>query len=197
MILRTILCVATSSISLAQTPIAITHVTVIDGSQPVPRVDVTVIVRGNRIAAVMPAAAAVVPRDARVIDGRGKYLVPGFWDMHVHMDTPAGRQVLSLYVANGITGVRDMAGIWDTLRTWRQEIARGTLVGPRIVASGPYIEGGDVPIPHILARNPDEARAAVDSLVKLGVDFIKVHSQLRPAERYRVRFVTRTGAREP
>src|SRR5204862_5645780 len=67
---------------------------------------------------------------------------------------------------------------WDTLTAWRREIAAGRLVGPRIVASGPYLEGGDVPIPHILTRTPEEGRAGVDSLVKLGVDFVKVHGQL-------------------
>ena len=98
--------------------------------------------------------------------------------MHVHTSIIGGRNLLALYVANGVTGVRDMAGDWETLTGWRKEIAAGRLVGPRIVASGPYLEGGDVPIPHILTRTPDEGRAGVDSLVKLGVDFIKVHGQL-------------------
>ena len=162
----------------AQTPIAITGVTIIDGRDSVARLNQTVIVRGNRIASVEAAARARVPSGARVIDGRGKFLVPGFWDMHVHTAIAGGRPLLSLYVANGVTGVRDMAGEWDTLTTWRREIASGRLVGPRIIASGPYLEGGDVPIPHLNARNAAEARAGVDSLVALGVDFIKVHSQL-------------------
>jgi len=79
-----------------------------------------------------------------------------------------------------------MGGDWDTLRAWRREIASGALVGPRIVASGPYIEGGDVPIAHLVARTPDEGRTAVDSLVALGVDFIKVHTQLKPETYYAV-----------
>jgi imidazolonepropionase-like amidohydrolase len=74
-----------------------------------------------------------------------------------------------------------MAGDWDTLTTWRREIAAHRLIGPRIIASGPYLEGGDVPIPHILTRTPEEGRAGVDSLVKLGVDFVKVHGQLTRA----------------
>jgi imidazolonepropionase-like amidohydrolase len=127
-----------------------------------------------------------VPSDARVIDGRGKYLLPGFWDMHVHTSITGGRTLLGLYVANGVTGVRDMASEWDTVRTWRGEIARGLLPGPRIVASGPYIEGGDVPIPHLLARSAAEARTAVDSLVRLGVDFVKVHGQLTPETYYAI-----------
>lgn len=100
--------------------------------------------------------------------------------MHVHTVMPGGRDVLKLYIANGVTGVRDMAGEWPTITAWRAEIARGTLIGPRIVASGPYLEGGDVPIPHILVKTPADAAPAVDSLIKLGVDFIKVHGQLTP-----------------
>jgi imidazolonepropionase-like amidohydrolase len=163
--------------SAAQT-IAIRHVTVIDGSDSTTRSDRTVIVEGNRITAVVPASTARMPSGARVIDGRGKFLIPGLWDMHVHTAIVSGRELLALYVANGVTGVRDMAGDWAILTGWRKEIAAGRLVGPRIVASGPYLEGGDVPIPHILTRNPMEGRAGVDSLVALGVDFIKVHGQL-------------------
>jgi imidazolonepropionase-like amidohydrolase len=162
----------------AQRAVAITRVSVIDGTDPEPRPDQTVIIRGNRIVSVAPAARASIPRGARVVDGRGKFLIPGFWDMHVHTAIPGGRDLLRLYVANGVTGVRDMAGDWPTLQAFRREIAEGRLVGPRIVASGPYLEGGDSPIPHILARTPEEGRAGVDSLVTLGVDFIKVHGQL-------------------
>jgi imidazolonepropionase-like amidohydrolase len=113
-----------------------------------------------------------------VIDGRGKFLIPGLWDMHVHLAMPGGRDVLPLYIANGVTGVRDMAGEWPTLTAWRTDITRGTVIGPRIVASGPYLEGGDVPIPHLLVKSPADAAPAVDSLIRLGVDFIKVHGQL-------------------
>jgi imidazolonepropionase-like amidohydrolase len=178
--------------AVAQPSVAITHVAVIDASAPAPRRDQTVVVRGTRILSVGPSRRAAIPPGARVIDGRGKFVVPGLWDMHVHTAITGGRALLSLYVANGVTGVRDMAGDWDTLRTWRSEIARGELVGPSIIASGPYLEGGDVPIPHLLARNAAEGRAGVDSLIALGVDFIKVHSQLS-AEAY---FAIASRARE-
>jgi imidazolonepropionase-like amidohydrolase len=164
----------------AQTAIAVTGVTVIDGRDSLPRREQTVIVRGRRIVSVAPSGSTTVPAGARVIDGRGKYLIPGFWDMHVHTAIAGGRDLLSLYIANGVTGVRDMAGDWATITKWRREISRGQVVGPRIIASGPYLEGGDVPIPHLLTRNAVEGRAGVDSLVALGVDFIKVHSQLTP-----------------
>jgi len=176
-----LLMAANASAARAQQSLAIIHVNVVDGTDSVARPDQTVIVRGNRIVTLTGSRRAKVPAGARVIDGRGKYLMPGLWDMHVHTATIEGREVLRLYVANGVTGVRDMGGEWDTLTAYRRDIRAGRLVGPRIIASGPYLEGGDQPIAHILARNPDEGRAGVDSLVKLGVDFVKVHTQLTPA----------------
>ena len=158
--------------------VAITHVTVIDGTDPAPRPDQTVVLRGRHIVAVGPARATAVPPGSRVLDGRGRFLIPGLWDMHVHTDVPAGREVLRLYVQNGVLSVRDMAGAWAQLTAWRRDIAAGRLIGPRIMASGPYLEGGEIGIPHLLARTPDEARAAVDSLSRLGVDLVKLHGQL-------------------
>lgn len=166
--------------------LAIAHVTVIDGTDSTPRHDQTVIIRGTRIVSVTPSASVRVPAGARIVEARGKYLIPGLWDMHVHTAVVRGRDVLPLYIANGVTGVRDMAGDWDTLTTWRRDIAQGRLVGPRIVASGPYLEGAPIPIPHILARTPDEARGAVDSLVGMGVDFVKVHGRLTPETYYAI-----------
>lgn len=157
--------------------VAITHVNVVDVEHGLVRADQDVLVHGTRITAV--AADVAIPPGARRIDGRGRFLMPGLWDMHVHTVMPGGTLALALYIANGVTGVRDMAGDWDVIQRWRREIAHAERVGPRIVASGPYIEGGDVPIPHLLARTPNEARAAVDSLISLGVDFVKLHSQLK------------------
>ncbi len=164
----------------AQQPIAFRHVAVIDGRSATPRADQTVVVTGTRITAAGPSVSVHAPTGARIVDAPGKFMIPGLWDMHVHTGTVAGRELLGLYVANGVTGVRDMASDWPTIVAWRREIAAGTLVGPRIVAAGPYLEGGDVPIAHILTRTPQEGRAGVDSLVKLGVDFVKVHGQLTP-----------------
>jgi imidazolonepropionase-like amidohydrolase len=168
------------SVGLEDSAVAFTHVTVIDGSDSLPRWDQTVVVRGNRIVAVGPSRATSPPARSRVVDGRGKFLVPGFWDMHVHTDVPDGRDVLALYVVNGVTGVRDMAGRWEVLASWKREIQERRLLGPRIVASGPYLEGGDVPIPHLEIRSPNDASPAIDSLIRLGVDFVKIHGQLTP-----------------
>ena len=171
--------VLVAAVNSAAAQIAITNVSVIDARDSTPRVAQTVLIQGNRIIAVQSAAMRP-PAGARVIDGSGKFLVPGFWDMHVHTSVVGGRGLLGLYVANGVTGVRDMAGDWAVTSAWRREIMAGKLAGPRMILSGPYLEGGDVPIPHILARNPDEGARGVDSLVALGVDVVKVHGQLRP-----------------
>jgi imidazolonepropionase-like amidohydrolase len=156
--------------------VAVTHVTVVDVAAGRGLPDMTVVVDRGRIRSVGPSASLATPADARTLDGRGRFLIPGLWDMHVHTDAPSGRAMLALYVANGVTGVRDMAGDWATLQRWRREIDAGTLVGPRIIASGPYLDGRAPPIPHITVRTVADARAAVDSLARLGVDFVKVHS---------------------
>lgn len=136
------------------------------------------VIQGNRIILVGPDSATPFPPNAQIIDGRGKYLIPGLWDLHVHTDVPGARQVLSLYVANGVTGVRDMGGDWTQLSTLRAEVRSGRLWGPRLLLTGPYLDGNDQPIAHLLVRTPAEARAAVDSLATLGVDLVKLHTGL-------------------
>jgi hypothetical protein len=162
---------------------AITNVTVIDMTGAPPRAGQTVVIEGNRIASVGTAAA---PRMARVIDGSGKFLIPGLWDMHVHLTVPGGEAMLSLYVANGVTGVRDMNDSLPQVRAWQPRIASGSLMGPRIVASGAYLEGEVRAIPHLLVKTPEQGRAGVDSLIRLGVDFIKVHNRLSRASYFAI-----------
>ncbi len=112
--------------------VAITHVTVIDASGAAPSPDVTVLISGNRIQSIGHEAA---PAGATVVDGSGKYLIPGLWDMHMHVSLLRGPAILPLFLAWGITGVRDM-GSPDSIFVWRDEIAAGRRVGPRIVAAG-------------------------------------------------------------
>src|SRR5262249_38370473 len=104
-------------------PLAITHVTVIDATGAPPLPDRPVIVEGDRIAAVDTAARAAIPKRAEVIDGSGKFLIPGLWDMHGHL-TDATEAAFPLLVMNGVTGVRDLGGELDQLDRWRSEIAR-------------------------------------------------------------------------
>src|SRR5438552_3469120 len=95
---------------------AITHVNVIDVIHGVAKPDLTVVIRGNRIVDIGAASALMPPAAAQVIDARGKFLIPGLWDMHVHLGN-ATETVLPVLVYFGITGVRDMGSpSFETLR---------------------------------------------------------------------------------
>ncbi len=168
------------AIALALQLVVVTNTTVIDPSTGKATPGQTIVINGTRIQAVGPAARTTIPAGATRIEGQGKYVIPGLWDMHVHNDVPGGGSLLTLYVANGVTGVRDMDGRLAPLRAWQKEIASGARVGPRMVISGPYLVGQRVPLPHLLVTNAAEGRAGVDSLVALGVDFIKVHNGMPP-----------------
>ncbi len=168
--------------------LAITHVTVIDVAGGPPKPDMTVTVHGGRIAAISESSGKL-PKETLVVDGHGKFLIPGLWDMHVHTNfgdwLPGGKElILPLFVANGVTGVRDMGGDLQLLKEWRTQIDVGTIVGPRMVISGPMIDGAP---PHFPASVPvttaSEGRKAVDDLKLGGADFIKVQSYI-PRDAY-------------
>ncbi len=166
--------------------IVIIHVTVINPGLSSVRADQAVVITGDRITAVSDAAKFQPAKNARVIDGTGQYLIPGLWDMHVHSAFgdwfPGGRDIiLPLFIANGVTGVRDMGGDIPVLMGWRKEIADGQIIGPRMIISGPMLDGylpdGKLRFPSSIAvTTPASAVAAVDSLKAQGVDFIKVQS---------------------
>ena len=169
--------------------IAITHVTVINPGTSSVRPDSTVFVSGTHITAVSDSDNFKLPNGARVIDGRGHFLIPGLWDMHVHSAFgdwfPGGRDIiLPLFIANGVTGVRDMGGDVPVLLTWRKQIAQGQIIGPRMVISGPMLDGylldgKSLRFPSSMpVTTPASAVAAVDSLKAQGVDFIKVQSEV-------------------
>jgi imidazolonepropionase-like amidohydrolase len=168
-------------------PLALTHVTVIDVERGSLRPDHTVLIAGNRIRAVAPSAGLDVPAGARVVDATGKYLIPGLWDMHVHSATSAERH-FPLFLAFGITGVRNMHTTVDTALELTQAIKRGlssgTLHGPRFLANGAIVDGPAPIYPNaVRLGSPAAARAAVDSLAAGGADFIKVYNRL-PREVY-------------
>ena len=162
--------------------LAFTHVTVIDPASAAPRPDSTVLISGDRVASISQSAP---PSGVRMIDGRGKYLIPGLCDMHVHLAGVTAdpkwskATLLPLLIANGVTTVRDMGGDLAALQGWRKEIEAGKLIGPRIYCPGPMLDGGKSDPPALLAISaPDEGRAAVRDLKTKGADFIKVLSRL-------------------
>jgi imidazolonepropionase-like amidohydrolase len=167
-------------------PLLITHVTVINPGTSSVTSDATVVITGDRITAVSSSPHFRQPKNGRVIDAKGQYLIPGLWDMHVHSAFgdwfPGGREViLPLFVANGVTGVRDMGGDLPVLLDWRKQIADGKILGPRIYVSGPMLDAnlpsGKLRFPSSIAvSTPASAVSTVDSLKEQGVDFIKVQS---------------------
>jgi imidazolonepropionase-like amidohydrolase len=164
----------------AQTLI-IQRATVIDLASPKPLKDTDVAVSGGRILAI--GKGIKVPPGAQVIDARGKFLIPGLWDMHMHLGLPDA--FLPMLMANGVTGVREMfTGIpLPLIQQWR---ARPD--APRIVASG-FLDGPlmlsapSIPPGAFAVATADQARFAVDVLARSGYDFLKVYSDL-PREAY-------------
>ena len=170
-------------------PVVITGVTVIDGTGRRPVTNATVVVRQGRIVTIERDGAA--PAGVRVIDGRGKYLLPGLIEMHAHTSKLRGSS-LGLFVANGVTTVRDLGGDHQELLQWRREIRSGERTGPRLLIAGPYLESGrnvdrmrGTPVTEMIepvertrlaVRTPERARQIVDSLADLELDFLKVRT---------------------
>src|SRR5688572_28760819 len=122
--------------------VVIRNVTVIDVETGQRRPGLSVVVTGNRITRVGSLAPNELPPRSRIIDGSGKFLIPGLWDMHVHSAYPGLFNMMSpLYVANGVTGVREMFGTMQAVQAWRSAVADGTLAGPRVVAAGHILDG--------------------------------------------------------
>jgi imidazolonepropionase-like amidohydrolase len=160
--------------------LALAHVTIIDVAGGVSRPDMTVVIRGGRISEIGEAVKVVAPQGATVVNAAGKFLIPGLWDMHVHW---YNRDTLTLFTANGVTGVREMFGNPDLLR-WRQDIAKGSLPGPRMIVASPIIDGPQPVWPgSIVVADADEGRKAVIKVKKDGADFVKVYSRL-PRDAY-------------
>ncbi|HJU74404.1 MAG TPA: amidohydrolase family protein [Gemmatimonadaceae bacterium] len=165
--------------------IALTRVTIIDPARDSLLRDATVLLSGERVVAVGPRRSVAIPRGAQVIDGNGKFLIPGLWDMHVHMAQPLspGLELATnagyffpLFIAYGVTGVRDMAGDLATLRAWRDEIAKGTRVGPHLfftgekLGKGPVVAGAPFPL-----RTRRDIELSVKALWDSGASFVKLH----------------------
>ncbi|MGE0555534.1 MAG: amidohydrolase family protein [Gemmatimonadales bacterium] len=170
----------------APPPVAITDVAVV-----VPELDTilpgrTVLIENGRIRSIAPAAPA--PTGARRIDGRGRFLIPGLWDMHVHVRHPSAPEVLfPQFVANGVTGVRDMASACDhepregeacaaELQQWARRIDAGELVGPRLLALASF----PLNPPWNRAVTETEVRGVVRTMKERGLDYIKVYYRLTP-----------------
>jgi imidazolonepropionase-like amidohydrolase len=160
--------------------LAITNVGVIDARGAPAQPASTVVISGKRITQVGKSADIIPPADARIIDGTGKFLIPGLWDMHVHWED---KDYLPLFIANGVTGVRMMWG-FPMHHEWRKQIEAGLLVGPRLFIASALVDGPKPIWPgSTVAATPEEGRQAVIEARKTGADFVKVYSML-PREVY-------------
>ncbi|WP_129779546.1 amidohydrolase family protein [Peristeroidobacter soli] len=176
-----------------QPSIAITHGTLIDGSGTAPARDMTVLFVAGRITAVGPSSSTHVPKEATVIDGTGKTVLPGFVLMHEHMFYPIGKgrygtypeQFTRLYLASGATTIRT-AGSLDPYADLAvaRAIGSGRRIGPDMDVTGPYIEGEGVPrldrMPSV--HGPDKVRELVNYWADEGVTSFKVYEHISRAD---------------
>ena len=168
--------------SSAERILVVTGASVVDVVTGAVRADQTVVIERNRIVSVGPRKTAKVPGGAVEVEGRGLFLIPGLWDMHVHLEFgdwfPGAKDIsLPLFIANGVTGVRDMGSELETVQGWRKGILAGKLTGPRIFTSGPMLDGPKPRFPSsVPIATPEDAHRAVADLKKRGADFIKLQS---------------------
>jgi imidazolonepropionase-like amidohydrolase len=159
-----------------QPVVAITGVSIVDVEQGRTISPRTVLIADGRIAAIGKPSDVRIPPDAQRIDGRGRFLMPGLVDMHVHLFNnfsrrPPNTWTFPLYIANGVTAVREMAAEPASIlivKGWRDAIAKGTLIAPHILAAGVVVYGS----------SPEDAARQVDVAANVGADFIKVFSEV-------------------
>jgi len=162
--------------------LVLNNVTVVDVRTGALQSEQTVILERNHIASVGPSKSAKYARNVPSVNCRGLFLIPGLWDMHVHLVFgdwfPDAQEIsLPLFVANGVTGVRDMGSELDIVQDWRNEIEAGRLIGPRIYTSGPMLDGPKPRFPSsVVIATPEDAHRAVADLKQRGADFIKLQS---------------------
>jgi imidazolonepropionase-like amidohydrolase len=159
--------------------LAIQNVTVIDATGAAARPNMTVVVDRDHIVFVGPTKKAHIPKNAVVVDGAGKFLIPGLWDMHVHGASDERAQWSHLlFLANGVVGVRDMFGPSDA-HAWRAAQASKEDRSPAIYLGSPVVDGPNPRWPRsIVVTDEEQAREVVDQQQQRGADFIKVYDKL-------------------
>lgn len=127
--------------------------------------DQTVLIENGEIAAMGPADEVTVPGDVQRVDGRGRYLMPGLFDLHVHVNR---EEALLMYLANGVTTVLNLRGQPFHLE-WREELSSGERFGPRMLTCGPFIRGHQV--------TPETAVEQVHEIAEAGYDCVKIYDE--------------------
>ncbi len=140
----------------------------------------SIIVEGNRIKEVGPSSQITIPASAEVLDMRGRWILPGLADMHCHVGDEEVQRIMDLYIANGITTIRDVGGNITLLRLLRNAIDSREKIGPRLFFSGQILDGNPPLWPDfsLLVDTKQQAESAVEFLAQQGVDFIKVYNSI-------------------
>lgn len=178
-------------------PIAIEHVTVIDVERGQALADQTVLLRDGKVLHIGPAADVAVPEGMRRLNASGQFLMPGLWDMHTHSTKLSPQLHHALYVAHGVTGVRDMSGCmteddayWacpHDRRHWSAQAARGERVSPRYPLQSSYQTNGGNEVPdsipaYFRLRDASDADKLAAFYRQQGADFIKTYTELTPQQ---------------
>ncbi len=158
-------------------PLAIVHATLFDAETAMVHPHSTVVITGNKITAVGEDGKVALPEGAEIIDATNQTLMPGLWDMHVHLQPNDGL----LNIAAGVTSVRDLANDIDQLGAMQRRFDEGTEIGPRVLKAG-FLDGrGPYAGPtKVFADSEQEARDDIDRYAKLGYVQIKIYSSIKP-----------------
>jgi amidohydrolase family protein len=185
-------CATARNDSSPRADLAITHVAVVDPANDRLRSDQTVLITAGRVSDIVPATSAI-PNSARVIDGTGKYVIPGLWDMHAHLFVagPLTELDLPLFIAHGVTGLRVLnadcrlpattrVGCIEQYRELQRQIESGSVLGPRLLALGSWPVNGNEGITDAMpaffkAATEEDGRKLARYFKERGVDFIKVY----------------------
>jgi imidazolonepropionase-like amidohydrolase len=173
-------------------PLVIQNGTVLDGTGAAPREATTIVVEGERLRTIGPASQVPTPPNAEVVDARGKWVIPGLIDMHVHVALSGEEDALLEWLAMGVTTIRDVGGNVDVLVPLREALARGEKEGARIVTYGPMLDGSPPifagrrnamlpvnPLTRVL-ESAEQAEATCEELLEKGVEGFKLYAGLRP-----------------
>jgi len=159
--------------------LAIVGATLIDGRGGAPVADSAVVVHEGRIVAVGPRSKVKIPNDANVVDAKGKFLLPGLWDMHAHFEQVEWGPI---YLAAGVTTVRDCGNEFEFIKAVRDAIAQGRGLGPRLLLAG-FVDGtSPMGIGMARADTPDEARQWVHRYHDAGFQQMKIYSSVKLEE---------------
>jgi hypothetical protein len=163
--------------AIADSTLALTHANVVDVRTGKVKKNVTVIVDDGKITDIRLSGRSA-PNGAVVLDAKGKFVIPGLWDMHYHFEqSNPGFREYNMLLANGVLGIRDMGDKPEKIFPARQATASGAILGPRIVACGPIIDGPQPTNPplSVSVTGPNDAREIVHKIKAMGSDCIKVH----------------------